>query len=139
MIDLEALAKDIEGHAEAEGWNLHPTLLILTSAKAVIVALNNVTDIDRIPPQPQAEALFLVSEGWTYPKHVLDQFDTIESLMDLHRRQPPSQHPQRVEVRTVVAASRDTALLVSRNRGEEACVGTQVKGHNLDRLRRLFG
>ena len=139
---LPAMALALEGTVHEGGWDQPPMLVVGTEeGKIFQVPVEGVDDLERIEELPPGSiAIGFVSEAWTYPQSLLDEYDTEEGLLELNRRQPPSQHPQRVELRMAVILTPVGLVAVSRTRDEDPRLldGAHLGGRVVNELSRLL-
>jgi len=144
MSKLVETAKYIESVEHEDGWGQPAKLLVLDPAGLLAVIVFENEDmyeaLEVITPYHDAQFVAFVSEGWTYPKSLLDEYDSAESMENLYRTQPPSEHPQRKQVRNVIVCTKDDEAYVVRfEEGEEIDVMTRIDGRFPEQVRRIAG
>lgn len=73
---------------------------------------NHIVDLISKSEQPEDVTGLLVStEGWAYPKKLTETFKTEAALRSYWRLVPPSEHPERVEIRHLLFASKDGEVI----------------------------
>ena len=130
----------MEATAHAHGWDQPPHLVVFKDGDMHVHIPCTANDLAGLPPQ-HATAVAFISEAWSYPEHLLRQLTTIELAEAMHRRMPPSAHPERVELRMAVVYASGGLSLVKRIRGEEPQVESadRMDGRVPAELRRLYG
>ncbi len=143
--ELNELVLFHEAFAEEMGWEQPPVMLVSDLKDQLmiyILAEGHPADALRtLEPFEDVKWVVLVSEGWTYPEFLMDQYTTEEGVRNLYKLQPPSQHPQRVEVRHVVGVTPDHVAMAHRRRGEEPTLFTddedELEGRVTEQLVRI--
>lgn len=73
---------------------------------------NHLVDlIAKAQTAPDVTGLVVSSEGWAYPKKLAETFKTESALRAYWRLVPPSEHPEKVEIRHLLFASTDGEVL----------------------------
>lgn len=62
-------------------------------------------------PRDGVTGLVISTEGWAYPKKLTETFKTEAALRSYWRLVPPSEHPERVEIRHLLFASCDGEVI----------------------------
>lgn len=150
---LELLENDID----ALGWDQPNTLYAILEDEEGEDYIQRISQVDGHPADwfearavigmdvhPMVKGLLLASEGWSYPMDVYEAYNgDLESLSSLMRLMPPSQHPNRVEHRNLIAVLREgeggLAFGLMHRRGESSVEFTIVDGRISDSMKRFLG
>jgi hypothetical protein len=129
MMTLSVLAT--EAWLESRGWDAPPIVMVLVDRDGNELAYTAVGEGDpyeilEATDTGDALALLVAAELWAWPPDLPEQEQVGR----------PSQHPDRVEVRLVVALTRDgTTIGVARPRGGEPDLDTECTGPLVDAMR----
>lgn len=73
---------------------------------------NHLVDLTMASALPDdAHGVLVVSEGWDYPQRIREGLKTDAALRAYWRTTPPSEHPERVEIRHLVLACNDGEVI----------------------------
>lgn len=147
--ELKALTKEVELFTEENiGWDATPTVFSIKdgSIKSIVALAGQGKSFDLLASMARDQkglellgdfdAFILLSEAWTYPKDIDQSVVDLEAMWGVI---PPSEHPRKVEVRTMLAMSREGhALGVNRLRGDEPAESDRVEGAAVDTLKEAF-
>lgn len=153
--ELRNLVSGIENIDNEAGWDQIPTLHAHSPDQHVVMALavpHPMMVLTALDPDEEmlvgAVSLVMMFEGWTYPQSYSEMLQVLDP--DEARQQiascPPSEHPDRVETRTVIGVTKEHEVHLIRRRGEEPSwfnqdeeEGIFVGGNFVRELRRLIG
>lgn len=137
MPALDPILRNLDETAQAFGWDAAPVLVSLRGAidDAQVSRMYLVSGgwpgdwiANLVTAHPKefdsCLGIVLISEGWAYPREVAKR---IGDLTDLEERRagllaagPPSEHPDRLEIRSYLAVLRDGSTFYAvRVRGDE--------------------
>jgi hypothetical protein len=154
--DIKANALLLESDLDGLGWDLPARLYALKAEEGDTEApWHLITEVDGHPieylnmvremfgPAPQTVTGFaLAHEGWTFPESVTKGLTPEEGQKLWETLGPPSQHPDREEIRSVYVCMRSgDSVTVMRRRGHEPEVlsdGGTSSGRLVDAMRRLL-
>lgn len=120
--NLNELTEQVASHVASWGWDQNSSLWLITDSEGGF-SVSDVRSLATHPYEalqkrhapPGTTAVVLIFEGWTYPEFLEEQ-----SFAQQKEMTPPSQHPNRVEVRQGVTMGKDGhVILFSQKRGKE--------------------
>lgn len=146
---LREYAFRVEEMGESMGWDETPVMHVLRDNGKLEIFMLDVPTVSQVlsvmPPFDGAEAIIICTEGWSFPRPLLEEFDSVDSLLKFAKNNPPAEHPQRVEVRVVTGVTKEDTVMVRRCRGsepEEVTTGEEeesIGGNITQELLRLVG